>query len=252
MEQQYAGTPASTGGSTGLGAESDSEQSEEGDAPLGGRQTSAGDTGEGAEDGSESSTEASSDSEKEEGGEEEEDVIFRGAPRAPAEPDAEDLLFMEECNKMLLDAINARRNEVQKVQSLDVPIPSTARAAGREHPVADGERVAFSLLTKKGQKPAVQQVHFDASMASRILASQQAERAERELNKRFVMQYEQGRLEQEEDSYAAAPGRQAQRGTAGGWRGGRGGHQQQHPSGPHHHQQPRRQGSSGPYFRVED
>ena len=62
-----------------------------------------------------------------------------------AEQDPEDELFVEECNKMMQEvrlvsfrsrrltpqAVTLRRSDGQKVQTLDVPIPSSVRA-GKE------------------------------------------------------------------------------------------------------------------------
>lgn len=205
-----------------------------GDGPHGG----GGDDGEGEDDGSGDDSDSDNsyvdDGEDEDVlGEEEGDgdtVKFLAGGHeddAEYEPDPDDDQFVNEYNRLMQETIEARRNDssINSIQKLDVAIPMNLKGSKPKTVEEDGRgesKVVFTLLSRKGNKQEAKPlvVPLASGMADKMLARQEAEIAEREKNKQFVMNYEKRALEQEMTEQAIQQ-RQAQGGysrTRGGTR----------------------------------
>ncbi|KAI8891377.1 ARM repeat-containing protein [Backusella circina FSU 941] len=125
-----------------------------------------------------------------------EDVVIIKKKEELSREDDED--FERELNKMMSDSADARKFE-KKTTVLDVPIPMNLRGAQERRALAqsietqDPGKMAFTLLTKKGnrQQTKIMEVPADSILAVSTRSKQEAEREEQQQLKRLVLNYEQ-------------------------------------------------------------
>ncbi|KAG1175001.1 hypothetical protein G6F70_000728 [Rhizopus microsporus] len=145
----------------------------------------------------------------------EEDEEGQDEPQnAPAETDEDDVVvlkkkqeqisredeedFEREFNKMMTDSIESRKFE-KKTAMLDVPIPMNLRGsldrrtAVRENEKPETGKMAFTLLTKKGnrQQTKIMEIPSDSVLAVSTRSKQEAEREEQKQLKQLVLNYEE-------------------------------------------------------------
>lgn len=128
--------------------------------------------------------------------ESEDEQIFVTRQEEERDPEVE-AEFDREFEKMMAESMESRRFERKAV--FDIPLPM--RRAGREASAGDGvteappERtntMAFSLMTKKGNKQQTRTIDLpsDSSFAIAMKSQQQADREEQQRIKNLVLNYE--------------------------------------------------------------
>ncbi|KAI8377492.1 armadillo-type protein [Radiomyces spectabilis] len=135
----------------------------------------------------------------------------------------EDEEFEREFSKMMAESIESRKFE-KKTAVLDVPIPMNLRglqdrrSAAQEKGKANDGKMAFTLLTRKGnrQQTKIMEVPADSLLAVTTRSKQEAEREEQQHLKQLVLNYEE--REEAAARQAALEERARQRGQ---WRGRR-------------------------------
>ncbi|KAF8438755.1 nonsense-mediated mRNA decay factor [Terfezia claveryi] len=196
-------------------AEDDGDSSDEGEADFEHREDEEAQLSDGDEEG-ESQTVASAENVPSSDSEEEEDIVvqLRQEERDP-EADAE---FDRELAKMMAESLDSRKFERKPV--FDVPLPMRRSGLSRE-PTIGGEvtdvppptqapgTMAFSLLTKKGNRQQTRTVELpsDSSFAIAMKTQQEAEREEQQRIKNLVLNYE--RMEDQNDSDSECNTKQA-------------------------------------------
>ncbi|CAG8467472.1 12964_t:CDS:10 [Funneliformis caledonium] len=108
--------------------------------------------------------------------------------------------FEREFSKMMTESMESRKYE-RKPAMLDVAIPMNLKGGDKASDFLDGS-VAFTLLTKKGNKQQMKtmEVPSDSALAVNTLSKQEAEREEQQQLKKLVLNYE----EREEQSQRIA------------------------------------------------
>ncbi|KAI8096391.1 armadillo-type protein [Halteromyces radiatus] len=126
--------------------------------------------------------------------EEDEVVVLKRQEQQQKEEDDE---FEKEFSKMVSDSIESRKFE-KKATMLDVPIPMNLRGTQDRRSLAEKREqpngsMAFTLLTKKGnrQQTKIMQVPADSALAVTTRSKQEAEREEHQQLKRLVLSYEE-------------------------------------------------------------
>ncbi|KAI9293747.1 ARM repeat-containing protein [Neoconidiobolus thromboides FSU 785] len=105
--------------------------------------------------------------------------------------------FEKEYQSMMASTIDSRKLE-RKVVALDVPIPMKLLDKNKQAEIEDGgSQVAFSLLTKRGNKQHVRTVGVpsDNALAIQTLNKQKAERIEQQQLKKIVLGYDTAKTE---------------------------------------------------------
>ncbi|CAO3598476.1 unnamed protein product [Absidia cylindrospora] len=128
----------------------------------------------------------------------EDDVVVLKRQEQQKEDDDE---FEKEFSRMISDSIESRKFE-KKMNMLDVPIPMNLRGAQDRRSLAEKKgqptngSMAFTLLTKKGnrQQTKVMEVPADSALAVTTRNKQEAEREEHQQLKRLVLSYEEREL----------------------------------------------------------
>ncbi|KAF9379387.1 hypothetical protein CPB97_008981, partial [Podila verticillata] len=122
--------------------------------------------------------------------EDEEQAVVLTNHTKPAEPVDED--FEREYLKMMTESLESRKFE-RKHLTLDVAIPIIRPADRREEPKAENpDHVAFTLLTKKGNKQQMRTVGLpsDSALVINTRNMREAEREEQQQLKQIVLEYE--------------------------------------------------------------
>ena len=200
------------------------------------------------DDGSDDDKSGGSDGSDGEGDEQEQDMnavddadadnlVFLAEEDDYIEPDPEDDEFVAEYERMMQAESKKVRLDAASIGKLDVAIPMHLKGMAPQSFEAEGDgqqRMVYTLLTKKGGKTNAQELAIPVAedMAGRIIERQKAERAERDLNKQFVMDYSQRAVEEEfnplMDSLSTSqnryPPQQAIHSGGRGGMGGRGGY----------------------------
>ncbi|EAA32521.2 hypothetical protein GE21DRAFT_6662 [Neurospora crassa] len=133
--------------------------------------------------------------------EEEEIVVTRQQEEVDPEEEAE---FEREFAKMMAESLDSRKFE--RKQQFDLPLPiklkprestavgesSAANEAGPSEAPPSGEKMAFSLLTKKGNRQQTRTVELpsDSHFAIAMKKKQQAEKEEQQRIKNLVLNYD--------------------------------------------------------------
>lgn len=158
-------------------------------------------------------------------GAEEDVVVLKNREEQISKEEEED--FEREFSRMMAESMESRKFE-KKTTVLDVPIPMNLRGTQDRRTAAAQEkqqegtveepRMAFTLLTKKGnrQQTRTMQVPADSVLAISTRSKQEAEREEQQQLKKLVLNYEE--REEAAARQAAIEERARQR---GGFRGGR-------------------------------
>ncbi|CAI2187929.1 7012_t:CDS:10, partial [Funneliformis geosporum] len=99
--------------------------------------------------------------------------------------------FEREFSKMMTESMESRKYE-RKPAMLDVAIPMNLKGGDKASDFLDGS-VAFTLLTKKGNKQQMKtmEVPSDSALAVNTLSKQEAEREEQQQLKKLVLNYEE-------------------------------------------------------------
>ncbi|EIE89727.1 hypothetical protein RO3G_14438 [Rhizopus delemar RA 99-880] len=129
-------------------------------------------------------------------GDEEDVVVLKKKQEEISREDEED--FEREFNKMMTDSIESRKFE-KKAAMLDVPIPMNLRGSqdrrtiARENNKPETGKMAFTLLTKKGnrQQTKIMEIPSDSVLAVSTRSKQEAEREEQKQLKQLVLNYEE-------------------------------------------------------------
>ncbi|KAG0174672.1 hypothetical protein DFQ30_003435 [Apophysomyces sp. BC1015] len=170
----------------------------------------------------------------------EEDVVVLKNREEQVSREEEDE-FEREFSKMMSESIESRKYE-KKSAVLDVPIPMNLRGAqdrrtaAQEKDRVDTGKMAFTLLTKRGnrQQTKIMEVPADSILAVSTRSKQEAEREEQQQLKKLVLNYEE--REEAAARQAALEERARQRGNFRGKRvlhlGGGGGGQDSKCSSP--------------------
>ncbi|CAO3628795.1 unnamed protein product [Cunninghamella echinulata] len=132
------------------------------------------------------------------GNDEDDVVVLKRQEQKQKEEDDE---FEKEFSRMISDSIESRKYE-KKSTVLDVPIPMNLRGSQDRRVVAekneqpDTGSMAFTLLTKKGNKQQTKTMHVpsDSALAVTTRSKQEAEREEHQQLKRLVLNYEEREL----------------------------------------------------------
>eukprot|EP00842_Homolaphlyctis_polyrhiza_P002048 jgi/Hompol1/2844/HPOL_003035-RA len=123
--------------------------------------------------------------------------------QAPVHEIEEDLDFEREFSMMMQESLDSRKNE-RKIASFDAPIPirsktATNAASGAGNSAShsgeepdDDSQVAFTVLTKRGNKQQIKTMALpsDSAFAISTLSKQQEEQAEKSRLKQLVLNYE--------------------------------------------------------------
>ncbi|KAF9958268.1 hypothetical protein BGZ65_001564, partial [Modicella reniformis] len=120
----------------------------------------------------------------------EEQAVVLTNQHKPVEEVDED--FEREYLKMMAESMESRKFE-RKHQTLDVAIPIVRSADRREEPVlSNPDHVAFTLLTKKGNKQQFKTVGLpsDSALVINTRNQREAEREEQQQLKQLVLEYE--------------------------------------------------------------
>ncbi|KAG0198675.1 hypothetical protein BGX28_007898, partial [Mortierella sp. GBA30] len=120
----------------------------------------------------------------------EEQAVVLTNQHKPVEPVDED--FEREYLKMMSESLESRKFE-RKHLTLDVAIPVLRSADRREEPVVSNpDHVAFTLLTKKGNKQQLKTVGLpsDSALVINTRNQREAEREEQQQLKQLVLEYE--------------------------------------------------------------
>ncbi|RIA79977.1 armadillo-type protein [Glomus cerebriforme] len=135
-----------------------------------------------------SEEEAETDEVNEEEGEDELIVHTNRQEKVPTEEDEE---FEREFSRMMTESMESRKYE-RKPAMLDVAIPMYLKGADKASDFLDGS-VAFTLLTKKGNKQHIKtmEVPSDSALAVNTRSKQEAEREEQQQLKKLVLNYEE-------------------------------------------------------------
>ncbi|KAI9851881.1 MAG: hypothetical protein M1838_002452 [Thelocarpon superellum] len=143
--------------------------------------------------------------------EEESIVVTRQREERDPEADAD---FDREFAKMLADSLDSRK--LDRKQMFDVPLPmrrhhrdpstTTAEDAGESGATEVSETMAFSLLTKRGNRQQTRTVELpsDSTFAVAMKTQQQAERQEQQRIKSLVLNYDLRDEEQDGDNLGPA------------------------------------------------
>ncbi|KAG0277333.1 hypothetical protein BGZ95_006119, partial [Linnemannia exigua] len=190
-EEAYAAVEALHGPLGGSGAnlqndDSDSEDSEGDDDGDDDQQDDDDDDSEEDEDGLDDDEEVHAMRQMDD----EEQAVVLTNQHKPAEAVDED--FEREYLKMMTESLESRKFE-RKHLTLDVAIPVLRTADRREEPVlANPDHVAFTLLTKKGNKQQLKTVGLpsDSSLVINTRNQREAEREEQQQLKQLVLDYE--------------------------------------------------------------
>ncbi|KAF7727252.1 hypothetical protein EC973_007865 [Apophysomyces ossiformis] len=152
----------------------------------------------------------------------EEDVVVLKKREEQVSREEEDE-FEREFSKMMSESIESRKYE-KKAAVLDVPIPMNLRGtqdrrtAAQEKDKVDTGKMAFTLLTKRGnrQQTKIMEVPADSILAVSTRSKQEAEREEQQQLKKLVLDYEE--REEAAARQAALEERARQRGSFRGKR----------------------------------
>ncbi|KAL2867152.1 armadillo-type protein [Aspergillus lucknowensis] len=151
-----------------------------------------------AEEEGESSDEAevSANAERNEDSESEEEQIFVTRQEEERDPEAE-AEFDREFEKMMAESVESRKFERKHVFDLPLPMKRSAREIAAENvpapqPQSSGNTMAFSLMTKKGNKQQTRTIDLpsDSTFAVAMRSQQQADREEQQRIKSLVLNYE--------------------------------------------------------------
>lgn len=138
--------------------------------------------------------------------ESEEEQIFVTRQEEERDPEAE-AEFDREFEKMMAESVESRKFERKAVFDVPLPMKRTTREAAVEAPApapapaADaapanaspsGNTMAFSLMTKKGNKQQTRKIDLpsDSTFAAAMRSQQQADREEQQRIKSLVLNYE--------------------------------------------------------------
>ncbi|CAO3634305.1 unnamed protein product [Cunninghamella blakesleeana] len=132
------------------------------------------------------------------GNDEDDVVVLKRQEQKRKEEDEE---FEKEFSKMISESIESRKYE-KKSTMLDVPIPMNLRGTQDRRTAAEKNEqsstgsMAFTLLTKKGNKQQTKTMHVpsDSALAVTTRSKQEAEREEHQQLKRLVLNYEEREL----------------------------------------------------------
>lgn len=125
----------------------------------------------------------------------EDEQIFVTRQEEERDPEAE-AEFDREFEKMMADSMDSRKFERKAVFDIPLPMKRVARdAAGEnapENPQPQPSTMAFSLMTKKGNKQQTRTIDLpsDSSFAVAMRSQQQADREEQQRIKSLVLNYE--------------------------------------------------------------
>ncbi|KAI9372916.1 armadillo-type protein [Aspergillus egyptiacus] len=142
--------------------------------------------------------EASGPNERNEDSESEEEQIFVTRQEEERDPEAE-AEFDREFEKMMAESVESRRFERKGVFDIPLPMKRSARETSAENassqpsgPSSNGNTMAFSLMTKKGNKQQTRTIDLpsDSTFAVAMRSQQQADREEQQRIKNLVLNYE--------------------------------------------------------------
>ncbi|KAL5000944.1 armadillo-type protein [Aspergillus recurvatus] len=159
-----------------------------------------------AEEEGESSDEAdvSPNAERNDDSESEEEQIFVTRQEEERDPEAE-AEFDREFEKMMAESVESRKFERKAVFDIPLPMKRAGRDAAAETPAPNstpapvsspaqpsGNTMAFSLMTKKGNKQQTRTIDLpsDSTFAVAMRSQQQADREEQQRIKNLVLNYE--------------------------------------------------------------
>ncbi|KAG5458608.1 MAG: Up-frameshift suppressor 2-domain-containing protein, partial [Olpidium bornovanus] len=155
----------------------------------------------GVQDGDEGDAEVQEDDAAQENhntaGMDEDEVVLRERQRAMDEADMEaDAEFEREFTKLMSESVDSRKFERKAAFDLSIPmkVRAQSKAAAAEHgDDEDRKGVAFTLLTKKGNKQQLRtmEIPSDSPLALNTKSQQEAEREEQQKLKQLVLSYEQ-------------------------------------------------------------
>ncbi|KAL4916539.1 armadillo-type protein [Aspergillus aurantiobrunneus] len=150
----------------------------------------------------------SPNAERNEDSDSEEEQIFVTRQEEERDPEAE-AEFDREFEKMMAESVESRKFERKAVFDVPLPMKRTARDAAVETPTAaptpapalspssapaqpSGNTMAFSLMTKKGNKQQTRTIDLpsDSTFAVAMRSQQQADREEQQRIKNLVLNYE--------------------------------------------------------------
>ncbi|KAI9146462.1 armadillo-type protein [Paraphysoderma sedebokerense] len=99
--------------------------------------------------------------------------------------------FERQLKLMMVEGVESRKTE-RKITNLDVPIPKLKNFSELQQKTEDGDKMLFSLVTRKGNKPQVKavEVPLDSTLAIRTRTQQEKQQEEKDQLKKLVLDYE--------------------------------------------------------------
>ncbi|ODQ55597.1 ARM repeat-containing protein [Saitoella complicata NRRL Y-17804] len=172
----------------------------------------------------ESDDDEDSEDEEESDEEEEVDVVVRRQREVDPEEEAE---FEREFAKMMSESLETRKFERKQVFDVPLPVkrhvPQHAATAEPASTPAAPNGLAFTFLTKRGNKQQLRPlaVPEDSALAIATKNKQEAERAEQQKIKSLVLNYERTQEDEEKQALAASAARNGMTLRFGDVRGGK-------------------------------